>query len=222
MGGIVEEFIEAPEKASPSTQMRISPTGEVLPISTHDQLLGGPSGQVFLGCVFPADTSYRMRMQEEALKIGKVLASHGVVSRFGVDFLVWRHDPGAEWKMAALEINLRMGGTSHPFFMARFVTDGSYDPADGNLIADGRAKHYVANDNLKSPAYVGLKPAEVIDAMRRAGLAFDTTRKTGVTLHMMGALTGYGKVGGLAIGDSPDEADALYLALVETLDALGA
>src|SRR5262249_27719131 len=104
MGGIVEEFIEAPEKASPSAQMRIGPTGEVLPISTHDQLLGGATGQVFLGCVFPADASYRLRMQEEALKIGRVLAAHGVVSRFGVDFLVWRNDPAAEWSMAALEI----------------------------------------------------------------------------------------------------------------------
>ena len=91
MGGIVEEFIEAPEKASPSAQLRISPTGDVLPISTHDQILGGTSGQVFLGCVFPADQSYRMRMQEEAIKVGKVLASHGVVSRFGVDFLGCRY-----------------------------------------------------------------------------------------------------------------------------------
>jgi hypothetical protein len=37
----------------------------------------------------------------------------------------------------------------------------------------------------------------------------------------MGALTQYGKIGGLAIGDSADEADALYLRLVETLDSLG-
>ena len=41
MGGIVEEFIEAPDKSSPSAQLRISPAGEVLPISTHDQILGG-------------------------------------------------------------------------------------------------------------------------------------------------------------------------------------
>src|SRR5439155_17702506 len=57
MGGIVEEYIEAQEKASPSAQMRISPTGEVVIISTHDQILGGLSGQVFLGCSFPPRTS---------------------------------------------------------------------------------------------------------------------------------------------------------------------
>ena len=42
MGGIVEEFIEAEEKLSPSAQLRNSPRGEVMAISTHDQILGGP------------------------------------------------------------------------------------------------------------------------------------------------------------------------------------
>ena len=62
MGGIVEEFIEAPEKALALARSCASaPAGEVMPISTHDQILGGPSGQVFLGCSFPADDDYRMR-----------------------------------------------------------------------------------------------------------------------------------------------------------------
>ncbi len=64
MGGIVEEFIEADEKHSPSAQLRIGPRGDVLPISTHDQILGGPSGQVFLGCRFPARDDYRLGIQE--------------------------------------------------------------------------------------------------------------------------------------------------------------
>ena len=93
MGGIVEEFIDAPEKASPSAQLRISPSGEVLTISTHDQILGGPTGQVFLGSSFPANEDYRLQVHEAGQKIGQVLASHGVVSRFGVDFLVSRQGP---------------------------------------------------------------------------------------------------------------------------------
>ena len=52
------------EKHSPCAQLRVSPTGEVMLISTHDQILGGPSGQVFLGCSFPAHDDYRLRMQE--------------------------------------------------------------------------------------------------------------------------------------------------------------
>src|SRR5687768_10822311 len=49
MGGIVEEFVEAAEKQSPSAQLRVSPAGDVMTLSTHDQILGGPSGQTFLG-----------------------------------------------------------------------------------------------------------------------------------------------------------------------------
>ena len=58
MGGVVEEFIEASEKTSPSAQFRTSPRGEVLATSTHDQILGGPSGQIYLGCSFPARDDY--------------------------------------------------------------------------------------------------------------------------------------------------------------------
>ena len=51
------------------------PHEEVVAISTHDQILGGPSGQVFLGCRFPADDGYRLRIQEAGLRIGEVLAA---------------------------------------------------------------------------------------------------------------------------------------------------
>ena len=96
MGGIVEEFIEAREKRSPSAQIRVSPRGEVMPISTHDQILGGPTGQVFLGCQLPGRTTTTgCRSRTRRCTIGRVLASHGVVSRFGVDFLVWRDEPAA-------------------------------------------------------------------------------------------------------------------------------
>lgn len=47
-GAIVEELISGEEVHSPSVQMRISPLGQVEILSTHDQLLGGPSGQSYL------------------------------------------------------------------------------------------------------------------------------------------------------------------------------
>lgn len=217
-GAIVEELIDSPGTTSPSAQFRIAPNGEFEAVSTHDQILGGPALQVYLGCRFPARPEYRLEIQSLGLAVAETLAAQGVIGPFGVDFVVRPRGDG--WEIFLTEINLRMGGTSHPFFMARFVTEGSYDPTTGKLVAGGRAKHYVANDNLKSPVYVGLTPAAVIDAVRRAGLAFDRSRKTGVMLHLMGALPKYGKVGGLAIGDSADEADALYLRLIEVLDSL--
>ena len=57
-GGIVEERVVGDELRSPSVQMRVTPLGEVEVLSTHDQVLGGPSGQSYLGCRFPADPAY--------------------------------------------------------------------------------------------------------------------------------------------------------------------
>jgi len=44
-GGIVEERIAGEEFRSPSVQLRVTPTGKLEVLSTHDQLLGGASGQ---------------------------------------------------------------------------------------------------------------------------------------------------------------------------------
>ena len=54
-GGVVEQRLAGAEIRSPSAQARITPLGEVQILSTHDQLLGGASGQSFLGARFPAD-----------------------------------------------------------------------------------------------------------------------------------------------------------------------
>ncbi len=64
MGAVVEAFVEG-EKTSPSAQFRIDPLGRVAPISTHDQVLGGPNGGVFLGARFPADAAYRLDIQRD-------------------------------------------------------------------------------------------------------------------------------------------------------------
>ena len=62
-GGIIEERITGTALTSPSVQMRALPDGTVELLSTHDQLLGGASGQMYLGCVFPADPDVRGRDQ---------------------------------------------------------------------------------------------------------------------------------------------------------------
>ncbi len=58
--GIVEERIEGEEFHSPSVQLRASPLKDVEVLSTHDQILGGATGQEFLGCRFPAHTGLRV------------------------------------------------------------------------------------------------------------------------------------------------------------------
>ena len=93
--------------------------------------------------------------------------------------------------------------------MARLVTGGTYDEEAGELMVGGSRRAYVATDNLRSPALVGRRPAEVIDAVERLGLGFDAATGTGVTLHLLGALPRYGKMGAVCIGRTPEEAEAI-------------
>src|SRR5438874_391560 len=123
---VVEERIMGDEFRSPSVQLRITPLGKVELLSTHDQLLGGPSGQSYLGCVFPADRGYAALITREAAKVGRRLAKEGVIGRFALDFVVVRSN--GKWEPYAIEINLRKGGTTHPFLTLQFLTDGTYDP----------------------------------------------------------------------------------------------
>jgi hypothetical protein len=219
MGGIVEEFIDAHEKVSPSAQLRISPRGDVVPISTHDQILGGPSDQVFLGCSFPARDEYRLPIQEHAQRIGEVLATYGVVSRFAVDFLLWRDEPALPWNLAALEINLRMGGTTHPYLALQFLTGGKLDRETGLFFSHaGNAKYYRATDNLRSEAYRGLLPEDVIDILTENRLHYSLATDSGVLFHLIGAVSEFGKLGLTAISNSREEADALYYQTLEVLD----
>ena len=153
MGGIVEAFVEMDEVRSPSVQMRIFPNGEPSLVSSHEQVLGGATGQSYLGCRFPADNAYRTELLRETEKIGRVLADAGVVGRFGVDWLVGRGADG-NWRATAIEINLRMGGTTPPYLALEFLTGGALEQQTGLFHApDGTPKFYTATDNLKSPDY---------------------------------------------------------------------
>ena len=213
-GGIAEALLRAPELRSPSVQLRISPAGAVEILSTHDQILGGPQNQIYLGCRFPAHPDYRLSIQREARKIGEALAGQGVVGSFGIDFLVVGDG------VYVSEINLRLGGTTHPFWMARLATGAAYDQASGELrLPDGAARCYVATDNLKSARLKGRSPADVIALVDRSGLGYDTAAATGVALHLLGAVPSTGKLGATCIAATPAVADDLYRAVLDLVGA---
>jgi PGM1 C-terminal domain len=216
-GGIVEERIYGEEVRSPSVQMRVTPLGTLEVLSTHDQLLGGPSGQSYLGCRFPADPSYAAAITCEAVKVGERLAEEGVIGRFAVDFVAVRSGDG--WDPYAIELNLRKGGTTHPFLTLQFLTDGVYDQETGVFRApSGREKHFVASDHVESTAYRQLTPDDLFDIVVRRGLHFDQSRQTGVVFHMMSALGEHGRTGLTAVAEDPVGADALYEEVVAVLD----
>jgi hypothetical protein len=221
LGAIVEGFIEGEEKRSPSVQGYITPTGEVEILSTHDQILGGPDGQIYLGCKFPADEAYRLRLQELGMRVGRVLAEKGAIERYGVDFVaVHRPDSsGPTWDLQAIEINLRKGGTTHPFMTLKFLTNGRYDLSTGLFYShQGTAKYYIATDNLQKDRYKGLMSNDLMDIVAHQRLHFDSSTKTGSVFHLMGALSEFGKLGLTSIGDSLQQAEDVYNQVVNVLD----
>jgi pheganomycin biosynthesis PGM1-like protein len=221
-GGIVEEWLEGDEVASPSAQLRISPLGEVLLDATHDQILGGPSGQSYLGASFPASPAYAPLVAREATRIGEVLAGMGVVGRFAVDFVVVRQ-PGGPWRAWAIEINLRKGGTTHPLLTLQFLTGGKYDPDAGVFKTPrGERRCYVATDHLESAAYRAFTPEELFDIVSEHGVHFDHATQAGVVLHFLGGVGEQGRLGLTAIADAPAAAQALYDRTVEIIEAKAA
>lgn len=220
MGGIVEVFLDAPLKTSPSVQCRINPLGRVDVLSTHDQALGGESGQVFLGARFPASEAYCRDIGSMGGAIAKRLAELGALGRFSIDFISLKDDTG--WKHYAIEINLRKGGTTHPYLMLQFLTDGEYNAAKGLYeMPNGQTRCYYATDNLKSERYHGLTPHDLIEIAICNDLHYDSTSQEGVMFHLIGALSQYGKLGVVCIGKDHGSVDRIYERTVGVLDQAG-
>jgi hypothetical protein len=220
-GGIVEERIAGVRFTSPSVQVDVDPDGDVVVLSTHEQVLSGEDGQVYSGCRFPADPAYAAELARYGLAIGRALAGLGAMGRMAIDFAAAQDEDG-RWSVHALEVNLRKGGTSHPFTTLRHLVPGRYDPEEGRWRADedDSPRWYHSTDNLIDPAWTALSPGQVVDAVRDAGLAFDHARGCGVVLHMLSGLAVDGRFGLTAIGRTEVEADALYEGAVAVVEGL--
>lgn len=217
MRGIVEEFVDGKIKTSPSVQCRINPLGDCKVISTHDQVVGGESGQVFIGAHFPASEEYAIEIGEHGLKVAEALQKQGVMGRFAVDFISVKEAEG--WKHYAIEINLRKGGTTHPYILLQFLTDGDYDYENGlYLTANRQTRYYYCSDNLWSEKYKGLTPPDLVDIAMLHQLHYDGTSQEGVMFHLIGALSQFGKLGVVCIGSTPERAKNFYEQTVKVLD----
>jgi hypothetical protein len=147
----------------------------------------------------PPTRAYAPLITEEARRIGAVLAGKGVLGRFAVDFVVVRDGEG--WRSDAIEINLRKGGTTHPFLTLQFLTDGRYEAEGARFLTPtGAERHLVATDHLEDPILSGLRVEDLFDLVACTGMHFDQSRQSGVVFHMISSLTECGTVGMTAIG----------------------
>jgi hypothetical protein len=216
LGAVVEERITGDEFTSPSAQIDMRPDKSVVVLSTHEQELGGDDATVYLGCDFPARSAYASTLARYASAIGNELVTRGAVGRAGVDFVAARTSSG--WNIAAIEINLRKGGTTHPYAALRHLTGGRYDAATGKwLLPDGSNRVYLASDNFLDPTWQTLSEDTAVNAIREAGVSFDPATKVGVVLHMLSCLPIDGRCGIIAIAQTPDDADTLRAQAREAL-----
>ena len=209
-GGVVEERITGRELRSPSVQLEITPVGAVTLLSTHDQILDGRNGQQFAGCRFPADPGYAPVISALARRVAERLADTGVIGRLAIDFLVTRGEDD-RWQPFALEVNLRMGGTTHPYQTLARLTGGRYDPHTAIFTTRlGHPRHYVATDHLEIPQLQALGQAGLLARATRKDLRFEHDREHGVVFHMLSSVEPLASVGMMAIANTPERADDLY------------
>ena len=181
-------------------------------------MLGGDDGQIFLGAIFPADKQYATELAEIGNKVALYLSQKGVLGRFAIDFISVRQPDGA-WKHFAIEINLRKGGTTHPYMMIQFLANGKYNAEDGEYItASGNKRYYFASDNVQDPKYIGLTPNDLIDIAMFHGVMYDGSSQEGVVFHLIGALSEFGKLGLVCIGSTPERAKEFYDRTLRILD----
>ena len=222
MGALVEAWLDGGEAiSSPSVQGTIHPAAagsspRVELLSTHEQVLGGPSGQTYQGCRFPCDDAYRLELMAYGKAIGEALAAEGALERYAVDFIARRL--AGRWDVQAIEVNLRQGGTTHPYLALSAITAGELDLETGLYRSPtGQPLHYEATDTFSDPALRGLLPIDLIDIVAEAGLHFDPARLRGSVFHLLGCLSEYGKLGMTCIGRSPQEAAQVFASTQEQL-----
>src|SRR5205814_8148101 len=84
--------------------------------------------------------------------------------------------------------------------------------------AHGQIKFFIGSAHMESTLYRSLTPDDMLDIVVRHDLHFNQTRQTGVVFHMMSALGEMGRTGLTAVGNSHEEAKAIYTRAVAVLD----
>ena len=103
--------------------------------------------------------------------------------------------------------------------MLQFLTDGTYDEATGLFFTPaGHPRFYQASDNLKHENYKRLTPDDLMDIAVEHGLHFSAATQQGVFFHLIGALSGFGKLGLVCVAASREAASELYRNTINVLN----
>ena len=153
-------------------------------ISTHEQVLGGATGQLYLGAEFPGPRRISNRHSGGGAARRPGASRQGRARALRRRLRLRARGRDAAWRHRAIEINLRKGGTTHTFQMLQYLTDGHYDAASGLFrTQQDQLRFYYATDNLVNPHYRRLTPTDLDRPGSRARSALRSGDATGRDLQ---------------------------------------
>ena len=138
------------------------------------------------------------------MRIARALSAKGMIGFFAVDYLMTQFQEKSEiW---AIEINIRQGGTTHPYQTAKLLTNANYIEKKGILV-DQKEKNifYKSNDNFTDQRLIGKTATELLEFINKRSIVFSPQSNKGVVFHMLGALKDHGKIGYTIIAHDNEE-----------------
>lgn len=207
-GAIIEEYI-ADATAWPSAQGRITADGEFQLLAAHQQIL--VAGE-YRGCCFPLEPQTSGVVAGATARVGAALERHGIRGSFGVDFIV------AGGRTYATEINVRKVGPSH-VIKAVHARAGTGPRGDGRGSIMGMPIAYVDRRLHRPELLTALTPQSALQALNNEDLIYERATRTGVLLHIMGALQPVGFVETTSLAATPAQARVLDQRAEEVLTA---
>jgi len=215
-GVVAERYLEGDMVSSPSCQGKIYPNGRVEILSTHEQILN-ELGNCYLGSEFPCRSDYRNQIQIYAMRVGKAMAKKGLIGYFSIDYLMTENQ--SENKIWAIEINIRQGGTTHPYKTAKLLTGSVYDEKKG-ILSNPKCKNivYKSNDNFVDPRFIGKTPEQFLDFLCHREIIFSAATNRGVVFHILGAMNEFGKIGFTMIGQEQEQVNSMVAHLYSLIE----
>ena len=223
-GGVVEEMVTGDGLRSPSVQLDLLPGAGVRVLATHDQVLGGDNGQVYLGCRFPADPAYAADLARHGDAVGRA-ARRPRLRRAGGRRLHGRpHGRRGRGRSppsrstcarAARRTRSRPCAAWCPAATTPRRVPGSRTPTAAP-VPTARAT------TSSTPRWPSAAPSRSSTRCAMPGCSSTSDRGTGVVLHMLGCLAVDGRFGATAIGRTPEHADELYAATLAAVVPRGA
>ena len=209
MGAIFELFVEGEDIKSPSVQVVVNEDFSVNVLSTHEQIL---DNQVYVGCRFPADEAYRKELMQYGKLVGEFFSKKKITDHFSVDFICVWNSTCLIWEVYAIEINLRITGTTHPWMTLKLLTHGSTDEISGVYYSDSlQIRCYVSSDCIQGESLKHLVPMDIKEIFEARGdLNWCPERQMGIVCHLLGCVSENGKIGMTSIADTPHAAQRQF------------